>query len=143
MVKTASKVNDFLHNDLKEYLANAGMHKADLSSPQLTPDAVSHSNSNSAEGNIMKIFDYENKCWAVGCAINNCNRINRQILKSSIIKDMSDAEQIMNIGYSDRTFYRKKQEALCEFANRIQYWAFKFNTNIKELRVYQSEENCV
>ena len=143
MVKTASKVNDFLHDDLIEYLANAGMHKADLSSPQLAPDAVSHSNSNTAEGNIMKIFDYENKCWAVGCAINNCNRINRQILKSSIIKNMSDAEQIMNIGYSDRTFYRKKQEALCEFANRIQYWAFKFNTNIEELRVYQSEENCV
>ena len=110
MVKTASKVNDFLHNDLKEYLANAGMHKADLSSPQLTPDAVSHSNSNSAEGSIMKIFDYENKCWAVGCAINNCNRINRQILKSSVIKDISDAEQIMNIGLSNLILILKNLE---------------------------------
>lgn len=142
-VATASNVTDFLHNNLAEYLANAGMNKADLSSPQLNGTGVSHGFENSAESNMLKIFDYENKCWAIGCAINNCSKVSRQILQSSILKELSDYDQIMRLNYSDRTFYRKKQEALCEFATRIQFWAYKYNTHIAELRIYQEKENKV
>lgn len=139
-VATASKVTDFLHNNLDELLANAGMHKADLSSPQLTGMGASQSLENSAENNMLRIFDSENKCWAIGCAINNCDKTSRQILQSSIIQEFSDSQQISRLNYSDRTYYRKKQEALCEFASRIQFWAYKFGTHIEELRIYKSEE---
>lgn len=139
-VATASNVTDFLHNNLDELLANAGMHKADLSSPQLTGMGASHSLENSAESNMLKIFDCENKCWAIGCAINNCDKTSRQILQSSIIQELSDSQQISTLNYSDRTYYRKKQEALCEFANRLQFWAFKFDTHIEDLRIYKAEE---
>lgn len=139
-VATASNVTDFLHNNLADYLANAGMHKADLSSPQLTGMGASHSLENSAESNMLRIFDSENKCWAIGCAINNCDRTSRQILQSSIIHDLSDTQQISRLNYSDRTYYRKKQDALCEFANRLQFWAYKFDTRIEDLRIYKTEE---
>lgn len=139
-VKTASTVNDFLNNELLDYLANAGMHRTDISSPQLNATGSNHSSSNSAEEKMLKIFDYQNKCWAIGSTINNCSETSRKILKASVINATSDIQQISALNYSDRTFYRKKQEALCEFAQRLQYWAYRYDTNISDLRIFKKEK---
>lgn len=139
-VKTASMVNDFFSNELLDYLANAGMHRTDISSPQLTATGGSHSGGNSAEEKMLKIFDYQNKCWAIGSTINNCSDTSRKILKASVINATSDIQQIASLNYSDRTFYRKKQEAYCEFAMRLQYWAYRYDTNISDLRIFKNQK---
>lgn len=138
--ETAFQVKRFFDEQLYDYLANAGLHRADLKSPQLDQSGVSSHGGNSAEEKMMTIFDYQNKVAAVGSAIKNCTQTerhpNREILRLTVIEELTETQQVIRLAMSDRTYSRKKKEALCEFASRVQFWAFKCNTSIPELRRY-------
>ncbi|WEV42977.1 DUF1492 domain-containing protein [Lactobacillus sp. ESL0684] len=144
--KTAEKVRDFLNKDFIHYLDKAGLHKADLSSPQLDPTGVSSHGGNSAEYKMVQIIDYENKCKAIITAIKNCRENvgrgvrNRTILQDVYLKELENWQVQERLGLSEAAYYAKKQAALCEFADRIEVWAVRFGTHIPDLHIYQKEQ---
>lgn len=140
--QTAKTVKKFFKNQFPLYLARAGLHKSDLSSPSLSEGSAGDSSKNSAEGKMMQIFDYESKCLAVYNAIVGCSHspnlgiFNRDILTCLYIKEMTDAmtQDFVNIWGS--SYWDKKTDALCEFSERIQVEAFKLDTEIRDMRIW-------
>lgn len=145
--KTAEKVSSFLTKNFIHYLDKAGMHKTDLSSPQLDLTGISSHGGNSAESKMMLILDCENKCMAIIRAINNCRENvnrgvrNKTILNELYIQDLENWQVQDRLRLSETAYYNKKQDALCEFADRIEVWAYRYGTCIPDLHVYKKEEN--
>lgn len=143
---TAANVRYFLSNTFINYLAKAGLHKADLSSPKLDLSGVSAHGKNSAENQMFRIFDYENKCFAINSAINNCwenpnlNIRNKTILHDRYIEELTDWQVQQKVGLSGASYREKKRDALCEFADRIEVEACRYDTRIPNLHSYKRME---
>jgi len=144
--KTAEKVRAFFDTEFQTYLNRAGMHRTDLSSPQLNPSGVTSHGGNSAESKMMQIFEYQAKCYAVYQAIDNCsenrarNRYNRSILKLRYISELEDWQVADRLQLSLSSCREKKNLALCEFADRLPYWAYQNGVRLPELRVFKNKE---
>lgn len=145
-VVTASNVRKFFANKFQTYLARGGLHKADLSSPDLEPTGVTSNGGNSAETSMMKIFDYQAKCGAVYTAIINCSEnrnlgvYNRSILLDRYINDLTDTDVMNKLGMSSSSYGEKKVVALCEFADWLPVIALRYDTKFDELRKFLNVE---
>lgn len=143
-VATARNVRHFLAEDFQLYLNRSGLQRVDLSSPQLDSSGVIAHGSNSAEKSMMRVFDYQAKCFAIYKAIDTCldsqerHIYHRTILYSRYIKLLDDWKIYNRIGLSPARYRQVKQDALCEFAERLPVWALKQNTEIRDLREFVS-----
>lgn len=148
-VATAAKAGEFLEGEFQTYLNRAGLHRTDLSSPQMDITGVSAHGGNSAENGMMRIFDYEAKCLAVYKAIDNCREnANKRIYSRSILVDLYIKElepwQIRErLDLSESPYKIRRQKALCEFADRLPVWGYRLKTKLPELRVYSNKEKEV
>lgn len=148
-VATAANASDFLEGTFQTYLNRAGLHRADLSSPKMDITGVSAHGGNSAESGMMKIFDYEAKCWAIYKAIDNCREnknkriYSRSILIDLYIKELEPWQIKERLGLSDSSYKIRRQKALCEFADRLPVWAYRLDTHFPELRKYSNKEKEV
>ena len=148
-VETAANASDFLEGAFITYLNRAGLHKTDLSGPQMDLAGAHAHSGNPAEKKMMDIFDYEAKCKAIYKAIDNCreNRnkriYSRSILIDLYIKELEPWQVKERLGLSDSSYKVRKQSALCEFADRLPVWAYKAHTHLPELRKYSNEEKEV
>lgn len=119
--KTAKNVARFLDKKLDHYLALSGKRRFDLKSPEIDgmPKPVAHGNA--SENRMLNIWLAENVVECVGMAIRNMNIESRRIL----IKRYSESMTVYNIAtelnYSASTYTRRREKALCEFADRFEY----------------------
>lgn len=142
-IKTANKVRDFLDNDFQTYINRGGLHRTDLSSPQLDPAGGAHSGGNSAEDKMMRIFDYRAKCAAIYKAMMDCTEgryKHRTIMIDCYINELENWQVADKLGVSLRQFNNKKKAALCEFAERLPVQEFNFKTHLRNLIVYSNKE---
>lgn len=141
--ETAKKVRKFLEYDFQNYLNRAGMHRTDLSSPQLDPTSVSSHGGNSAENKMFRLYDYQAKCLAVYQTIMDCEENenkgirSKSILKLRYLDDLSDSQVEARLHLSGSRYRYKKNRALCEFADRLHKWATINDTNLPDLSVYK------
>lgn len=143
---TASNVRKFFRNNFVTYLNRGGLHSTDLSSANLDPTGISSRGKNSAEENIMQIFDYQSKCAAIYRAIMDCtendnlNIFNCKILKYRYLDNIPDGDIQERLGISPASYGEKKASALIEFADRLPVWGGRFDTKFPELRKFLNEE---
>lgn len=144
--ETAEKVRCFLDDEFQTYLNRAGLHRTDLSSPKMDITGITAHGGNSQEAKVMKIFDYEAKCMAIYKTIDNCQEnknlhvYHRSILYDRFILQLEDWQVAQRINLSASRYRDIKQDALCEFAERLPVWAYRLGTRLKDLVVYSNEE---
>ena len=123
---TARKADQYLKHDFERYLRLCGAHRTDISSPSMS-GMPSGSFANHEE---EKLVDGLYAACVVDCVqatIANCQNSDlrkpyQTILIDYYLKGMQGYKVAQRIGYSDRQFATKKQLALCEFADRFEYW---------------------
>lgn len=123
---TARKVDHYLKHDFERYLRLCGAHRADISSPSMSGMPSSTFGNHEEE----KLLDGLYAAYVVDCVqatIANCSNSDlrkpyQTILIDYYLKGMQGYKVAQRIGYSDRQFANKKQLALCEFADRFEYW---------------------
>lgn len=143
--RTAAKVRDFLSDSFQTYLNKAGIHRTDLSSPKMDPSGVASHSGNSAEEGMQRIFDYELKSWVIYQTMLNCTEnenlhaYHRTILIDKYVKLKEDWEIADEIGLSVSRCRDIKNNALCEFAERLEPMAIRNHVRFPRLIVYKSE----
>ncbi|MCT3465896.1 hypothetical protein EFR21_01580 [Lactobacillus delbrueckii subsp. bulgaricus] len=128
--KTAERVDRYLKHDFERYLRLSGKHRTDISSPSLS-GMPGGSNGNSQENKVIEGAYAGQVVAAVAATIRNCSDYDerkpyKRILIDYYIKGMQGFKIAQKIGYSDRQFANKKRLALCEFADRFEYWKLVF-----------------
>lgn len=147
--KTTQNVRDFFDNEFQTYLNRSGLHRYDLSSPQIDPTGVTAHGGNSQETKMMQIFDYQAKCAAIYKAIEDCtenkkwHKWHRSILHNRYIDELEDWQIAQRLGISSSRYRAIKSNALCEFADRLPVWAYRCGTRLPDLRVYSSKKKEV
>lgn len=99
--RTADNVREFLDNDFQTYVNRGGLHRFDLSSPQLDLAGGGHSGGNPAEDKMQHIFDYQAKTRAVQKAIMDCTEGRYQhktILVDCYLKELANWQVADKIG---------------------------------------------
>lgn len=145
---TARNVDKFLTIDFQRYLNLAGLHRNQLTSPQLSFAPVS-TNRNSVEDNFInevlddiKIADPARLvCAAIYKTIDNCTdtalKPYRRILIGTYIDQLRVVDVAATVSLSTRSIDNKKINAQCEFADRLLYWKKYFEVgDLPDLRVF-------
>lgn len=146
--KTGERVDRYLKHDFERYLRLSGKHRTDISSPSLS-GMPGGSNGNSQESKVIEGAYAEQVVAAIAATIRNCSDYDerkpyKQILIDYYIKGMQNFKIAQRIGYSERQFDHKKQMALCEFADRFEYWKIVYQVQDQPcLQIMQrTAENC-
>lgn len=145
---TARKVDKFLTTDFQRYLNLAGLHRNQLTSPQLS-FAPGSTNKNGVEKNFIDetqddidIADPARKvCAAIYKTMDNCTdtafKPYRRILIGTYIDQLRIVDVAANVSLSTRSIDNKKINAQCEFADRWLYWKKYFDVEgLPDLRVF-------
>ena len=145
---TARKVDKFLTTDFQRYLNLAGLHRNQLTSPQLS-FAPGSTNKNGVEDNFIdealddiKIADPARKvCAAIYKTMDNCTdtafKPYRRILIGTYIDQLRIVDVAATVNLSTRSIDNKKINAQCEFADRWLYWKKYFDVEgLPDLRVF-------
>ena len=145
---TARKVDKFLTTDFQRYLNLAGLHRNQLTSPQLS-FAPGSTNKNGVEKNFIDeaqddidIADPARKvCAAIYKTMDNCTdtafKPYRRILIGTYIDQLRIVDVAANVNLSTRSIDNKKINAQCEFADRWLYWKKYFDVEgLPDLRVF-------
>lgn len=123
---TARKVDQYLKHDFERYLRQCGAHRADISSPSMSgmPSGsfTNHQEEKLVEGLYAASVVDCIKHTIANCADGDIRKPYKIILVDYYLKGMQGVKIAQIIGYSDRQFATKKQLALCEFADRFEYW---------------------
>ncbi len=146
--KTAKNCNYFLKNDFERYLNLAGMHRNQLSSPQLSfaPGSTNHNgveNSvvNEAYDDITKAEPARRAVSAIYRAMDNCTDLPykpyRTILLLTYVQGLKVGEIAIRTSLAERTINKKKINALCEFAERLEYWKKVYGCTFRDLRYFE------
>lgn len=142
---TCRKVDRYLKHDLEHYLRESGRHRTDISSPALS-GMPSGSKDNVLERKIVAGAYASLVVDAVMATIANCDndadfrRPNRTILTNYYFKGMTNWQVAQAIGYSERRYDQKKALALCEFADRFEY--FKKVYHVEDQPKLQVQKSC-
>ena len=123
---TARKVDQYLKHDFERYLRLCGAHRTDISSPSMS-GIPSGTFTNSQEEKLVEGLYSSCVVDCVKATIANCSDYDirkpyKIILVDYYLKGMPGFKIAQKIGYSDRQFATKKQMALCEFADRFEFW---------------------
>lgn len=127
---TARKVDQYLKHDFERYLRQCGAHRADISSPSMSgmPSGsfTNHQEEKLVEGLYAASVVDCIKHTIANCADGDIRKPYKIILVDYYLKGMQGFKIAQKIGYSDRQFANKKRMALCEFADRFEYWKLVF-----------------
>lgn len=147
--ETARNANSFLKKNFQHYLNLSGMHRNQLSSPQLSLAPGSTNAQNGIEKSVIdEIQDRidiaepaQRAVSAVYKSMDNCTNTMqkpyRAILLGIYVQEKTIPELAIQTSLAERTVNKKKQFALYEFADRLTYWKKIFDCGfLPELRVY-------
>ena len=145
---TARNVDKFLTIDFQRYLNLAGLHRNQLTIPQLS-FAPASTNRNGVEDNfINEVLDdikianpARQVCAAIYKTIDNCTdtalKPYRRILIGTYIDQLRVVDVAATVSLSTRSIDNKKINAQCEFADRLLYWKKYFEVgDLPDLRVF-------
>jgi len=145
---TAKRVDKFLTINFQSYLNLAGLHRNQLTSPQLS-FAPGSTNKNGVEKNFIDeaqddidIADPARKvCAAIYKTMDNCTdtalKPYRRILIGTYIDQLRIVDVAATVNLSTRSIDTKKINAQCEFADRWLYWKKYFDIeDLPDLRVF-------
>lgn len=123
---TARNADRYLKHDFERYLRLCGAHRTNISSPSMS-GMPSGTFTNHQEDKLVEGLYAASVVDCVKATIANCSdfdirRPYKIILVDYYLKGMQGYKIAQRIGYSDRQFANKKQMALCEFADRFEYW---------------------
>lgn len=142
---TARKVDQYLKNDFERYLRQCGAHRADISSPSMSGmhlPFTNHQEEKLLEGLYAASVVDCIKHTIANCADGDIRKPYKIILVDYYLKGMQGFKIAQKIGYSDRQFANKKRMALCEFADRFEYWKIVFKVQDQPcLQVQKSAKN--
>lgn len=143
---TALKVDQYLKNDFERYLRLCGAHRTDISSPSMS-GIPSGTIANHQEEKLVEGLYAASVVDCIKHTITNCADCNRKpykiILVDYYLKGMQGVRIAPIVGYSYRQFATKKQLALCEFADRFEYWKEVFKVQDQPcLQVPKLQKNC-
>lgn len=123
---TARKVNQYLKHDFERYLRQCGAHRADISSPSMSGMSSSTFGNRQEEKLLEGLYAASVvdciKHTIANCTDDDIRKPYKTILVDYYLKGMPGFKIAQKVGYSDRQFVKKKQLALCEFADRFEYW---------------------
>ena len=145
---TAKRVDKFLTIDFQRYLNQAGLHRNQLTSPQLS-FAPGSTHRNSVEKNFIaeaqddiEIADPARRvCAAIYRTMDNCTDTSlkpyRRVLIGTYIDQLRIVDVATAVNLSTRSIDTKKINAQCEFADRLLYWKKYFGAEeLPDLRVF-------
>ena len=144
---TARRVDQYLKHDFERYLRECGAHRTDISSPSMSGMPSGIRNANHQEEKLVEAVYAASVVDCIKYTIANCADCNRQpykiILLDYYINGMQGVKIAQRVGYSYRQFETKKQLALCEFADRFEYWKQVFKVQDQPcLQVTKFQKNC-
>lgn len=123
---TARRVDQYLKHDFERYLRECGAHRTDISSPSMSGMPSGIRNANHQEEKLVEGLYAASVVDCIKATIANCADCNRKpykiILVDYYLKGMQGVRIAPVVGYSYRQFETKKQLALCEFADRFEYF---------------------
>ncbi|MFV4903510.1 ArpU family phage packaging/lysis transcriptional regulator [Lactobacillus delbrueckii] len=127
---TARKVDQYLKHDFERYLRESGAHRTDISSPSMS-GMPGGTIANQQEDKLLEGLYAASVVDCIKRTIANCSdgdirKPYKIILVDYYLKGMQGFKIAQKIGYSDRQFANKKRLALCEFADRFEYWKLVF-----------------
>lgn len=130
--KTEDKVERYLEEEFPRLVVQAGYSMLEVQSPKFDSVGSSGSVRNSMEDRIVGHFDAQPKVIQTVNAINRCPKISKKILWSLYVKEMSNREAQLSIGYSRSQYGKLKKRALLWFADSFQ--------RVQDLHVYKTVE---
>ncbi len=123
---TARKVDQYLKHDFERYLRESGAHRTDISSPSMSGmpggTIANHQEDKVLEGLYAASVVDCIKHTIANCTDGDIRKPYKIILVDYYLKGMQGFKIAQKIDYSDRQFANKKRLALCEFAERFEYW---------------------
>lgn len=142
---TARRVDQYLKHDFERYLRQCGAHRGDISSPSMS-GMPSGTFGNRQEEKLLEGLYAASVVDCIKHTIANCADDIRKPYKTILVyyylKGMQGFKIAQRIGYSDRQFANKKRLALCEFADRFEYWKQVFKVQDQPcLQVPKSAKN--
>ena len=127
---TAKRVDKFLTINFQSYLNLAGLHRNQLTSPQLS-FAPGSTNKNGVEKNFIDEAQDD---------IDTALKPYRRILIGTYIDQLRIVDVAATVNLSTRSIDTKKINAQCEFADRWLYWKKYFGVNdLPDLRVFSQK----
>ncbi len=131
--ETARKAKQFLNHNFQHYLNLCGMHRNQLSSPQLSPapgstyqNGVEKSVIAEAQDDIDIAEPARRAVSAIYRSMDNCTdtmlKPYRRILLGTFIEGKTIPQLSLETHLSEKSISTKKNDALCEFADRLEFW---------------------
>lgn len=141
---TARRVDQYLKHDFERYLRQCGAHRSDIRSPSMS-GMPSGSFTNHQEEKLVEVLYAASvvdciKHTIANCADGDIRKPYKIILVDYYLKGMQGFKIAQKIGYSDRQFANKKLLALCEFADRFEYWKQVFK--VQDQPCLQVQKKC-
>lgn len=136
--ETARTAKKFLNRNFQHYLNLCGMHRNQLKSPQLS-FAPGSTYQNGVEkrtiADLQNQIDVTDPAKRVVSAIyrsmDNCTdtmlKPYRKILLGTYIEGKTISQLSIETHLSEKSISNKKASALCEFADRLEYWKRFYN----------------
>lgn len=154
--KTVKNADLFLKRNFQHYLNLSGMHRNQLSSPQLSLAPGSTNALNGVEKSVIDEVQDDidiaeparRAVSAIYRSMDNCTdtmqKPYRTIILGFYVEDKTIMDLTVRTSLAESTVKRKKSEALYEFSERLVYWKDKFNCDfLPELRVWKSCSNTL
>lgn len=120
---TADRAHKFLTNDFERWLNQCGATKADLQSPKWDQQPKGRSISNSQEEKLMRILIARHNVETIRRAIYNCKADNADLLIKRYLEEQADVHVMQRLGFESTQYYKHRSAALCEFAERLEFWS--------------------
>lgn len=139
---TALNVKTFFEKDFDHYLNLAGAHRTDISSPTMDITGIASHGLNTQDERMAVNIDAANCVTAVDHTISSCSNSGEKpygtILYYSYIKNISNYVIAERLDYQMTRYYELKNEALVEFAERMELWRKRDRTSLKSLLVFDN-----
>lgn len=132
---TSVRTHQFLVNDFQHWMMLSGISKYDLRSPQLDEQLNSRYKSNGQEERVFRIEMATTKVKAIYTAISHCRADHELLLRLRYVDDLYDQQVMNQLGVEKTQYYHHRNAALCEFAERLDYWSIMLKAELPSLIV--------
>lgn len=119
---TIERVSGFLKHDLERLILQSGHRMSDLKSPKLSSMPGSSSRQNHAEDIIIRGINAEAEVQAVHATIQHLPNTSRVIMLGMFVDHHQWFEVSNRLYTSKTTLWKKRRQALLEFADGFDYW---------------------
>lgn len=138
--ETAYNTNKFLLNDFEHYLSFSGTNRSLISSHTFSLEPIAKNSENGQEHKVIKIIEAQQTVITVVETINACSSSPsepyKQILKFKYLDKLKNWEVSQKIGFGTTRYKELKENALCEFADRLEFYAMKNRVDLPDLHIY-------